>query len=113
MARALADPALQASIPDLEFAHAVLVLDCDPIDEAPVLDLRIRKGIRRHNVKLAVASARPTALDAQAASSGRTRRGESCRAGRRATRLLASTRTAERAASATSPPGCATPARTS
>ncbi len=68
VARALADPGLQASIPDLEFAHAVLVLDCDPIDEAPVLDLRIRKGIRRRGVKLAVASARPTALDAQATS---------------------------------------------
>jgi NADH-quinone oxidoreductase subunit G len=68
VARALAAPGLQASIPDLEFAHAVLLLDCDPIDEAPVLDLRIRKGIRRHGVKLAVASARPTALDAQAKS---------------------------------------------
>ena len=68
VARALADPGLQASIPDLEFAHAVLLVDCDPIDEAPVLDLRIRKGIRRHNVKLAVASARPTALDSQAVS---------------------------------------------
>jgi NADH-quinone oxidoreductase subunit G len=45
----------------------VLLIECDPIDEAPVLDLRIRKGIRRRGVKLAVASARPTALDAQAA----------------------------------------------
>jgi NADH-quinone oxidoreductase subunit G len=66
--RALANPALQASIPDLEFAHAVLVLDVDPIDSAPVLDLRIRKGVRRHHVQVAVASARPTALDAQAAA---------------------------------------------
>ena len=68
VARALADPALQATIPDLEFAHAVLVLDCDPIDEAPVLDLRIRKGVRRHHVNLAVASARPTALDSAGAA---------------------------------------------
>ena len=44
---------LQATIPDLEFAHAVLLLDCDPIDDAPVLDLRIRKGVRRHNVQVA------------------------------------------------------------
>ena len=36
------------------------MLDCDPIDDAPVLDLRIRKGVRRHGVRLAVASARPT-----------------------------------------------------
>jgi NADH-quinone oxidoreductase subunit G len=65
-ARALASPALQASIPDLEYAHAVLLVECDPIDEAPTLDLRIRKGIRRRGVKLAVVSARPTALDPSA-----------------------------------------------
>ncbi|MFL5903193.1 MAG: 2Fe-2S iron-sulfur cluster-binding protein, partial [Solirubrobacteraceae bacterium] len=66
VARALASPALQASIPDLEYAHAVLLVDCDPIDEAPVLDLRIRKGVRRHHVQLGVISARPTALDPSA-----------------------------------------------
>jgi NADH-quinone oxidoreductase subunit G len=66
--RALSDPKLQATVPDLEFAHTVLLIDCDPIDEAPVWDLRIRKGIRRHNVKLVVASARPTALDPSAAA---------------------------------------------
>jgi NADH-quinone oxidoreductase subunit G len=67
VSRALARPALQASIPDLEYAHAVLLVDCDPIDEAPVLDLRIRKGLRRNHVQVAVASARPTALDPHAA----------------------------------------------
>jgi NADH-quinone oxidoreductase subunit G len=67
-ARALADPALQATVPDLEFAHAVLLVDCDPIDDAPVWDLRIRKGVRRRGTKLAVASARPTALDPNAAA---------------------------------------------
>ena len=51
LSRALADPALQATVPDLEFAHAVLVLDCDPIDDAPILDLRLRKGVRRHGVQ--------------------------------------------------------------
>ena len=69
--RALAMPALQATVADLEFAHAVLVLDCDPIDDAPILDLRIRKGVRRRKVKLAVASGRPNALDANAAVSVR------------------------------------------
>jgi NADH-quinone oxidoreductase subunit G len=64
--RSLAAPALQASVPDLEFAHSVLVLDCDPIDDAPVLDLRIRKGVRRRGVKLAVATSRPSALDVSA-----------------------------------------------
>ena len=51
--RALAEPSLQATVPDLEFAHAVLVLDCDPIVDAPILDLRLRKGARRRGVKIA------------------------------------------------------------
>ena len=71
VARSLADPALQATVPDLEFAHTVLLLDCDPIDDAPILDLRIRKGVRRHGTKLVVASARPTALDPGAAATVR------------------------------------------
>jgi NADH-quinone oxidoreductase subunit G len=66
LSRALADPALQATVPDLEFAHSVLVLDCDPVDDAPILDLRIRKGVRRNHVRLAVATARPGALDPNA-----------------------------------------------
>ena len=61
--RALNAPALQAAVPDLEFAHAVLVLETEPIDDAAILDLRIRKGIRRRGVRLAVASSRPSALD--------------------------------------------------
>jgi NADH-quinone oxidoreductase subunit G len=60
--RALADPALQAKVPDLEFAHAVLVLDCDPIADAPILDLRLRKGVRRHGTKL-VRAGREQLLD--------------------------------------------------
>jgi NADH-quinone oxidoreductase subunit G len=72
VARALASPALQATIPDLEYAHAVLLVDCDPIDEAPVLDLRIRKGVRRHHVQVGVLSARPTALDPSASVVVRT-----------------------------------------
>ena len=66
--RALAAPALAASVSDLEFAHAVLVLDCEPVDAAPILELRIRKGARRHGVKLAVATDRPSALDPRAAA---------------------------------------------
>jgi NADH-quinone oxidoreductase subunit G len=66
--RALADPRLQATVPDLEWAHTVLLVDCDPIDEAPIWDLRIRKGVRRHGTKVVIASARPTALDPSAAA---------------------------------------------
>jgi NADH-quinone oxidoreductase subunit G len=63
---ALHAPALQATVPDLEFAHVVLVLDCEPVDDAPILDLRIRKGVRRNAVKLAIATSRPSSLDANA-----------------------------------------------
>jgi NADH-quinone oxidoreductase subunit G len=66
LARALAAPALQATVPDLEFAHTVVVLGCEPLDDAPILDLRIRKGVRRRGVQLVVATARPSALDVNA-----------------------------------------------
>ena len=55
--RALNDPRLQARVSDLEFAHAVLLLDADPIEDAPILDLRLRKGIRRHGLRLIQADA--------------------------------------------------------
>jgi NADH-quinone oxidoreductase subunit G len=64
--RALAAPGLQATVPDLEFAHTVLVLGTEPVDDAPILDLRIRKGVRRRGVRLAVATPRPSSLDANA-----------------------------------------------
>jgi NADH-quinone oxidoreductase subunit G len=67
LAKALATPALQASVPDIEFAHTVLLIGSDLRDDAPILDLRVRKGVRRNGVKLLVASARPTALDPNAA----------------------------------------------
>ncbi|MEI2702778.1 MAG: NADH-quinone oxidoreductase subunit NuoG [Baekduia sp.] len=65
---ALADPRLQATVADLEYAHTVLVLGTEPLDDAPILDLRLRKGIRRNGVKVAIATARPSALDPGAAS---------------------------------------------
>jgi NADH-quinone oxidoreductase subunit G len=71
LARALAAPELQASVVDIEFAHTVLLLGCDPLHDSPILDLRLRKGVRRHGVKLAIASARPTALEANATLSVR------------------------------------------
>ena len=76
VARALAAPALQATVTDLEFAHTVLVLGTEPLDDAPILDLRIRKGVRRNGVKLAIASARPSALDPNATLSVRYAPGE-------------------------------------
>ncbi len=66
LARALAAPSLQATVVDLEFAHTVLIVGCEPLDDAPIFDLRIRKGVRRHGVKLAIATSRPSALDPNA-----------------------------------------------
>ncbi len=71
LARALAAPELGATVPDIEFAHTVLVFGCDPRDDSPILDLRIRKGVRRNGVKLVIATARPTALEANAVASVR------------------------------------------
>jgi NADH-quinone oxidoreductase subunit G len=67
----LGRPDLQATVSDLEFAHTVLVLGSEPVDDMPILDLRIRKGVRRHGVKLAVATPRPSSLDATATVSVR------------------------------------------
>ena len=98
LARALAAPALQATVPDLEFAHTVLVLGCEPLDDAPILDLRIRKGVRRRGVQLAIATARPSALDANATRRRPLRprrRGGVPRARSRARRSSRARRTAE------------------
>jgi NADH-quinone oxidoreductase subunit G len=48
---------------DLDHADAILVVGVDPLHEMPILDLRIRKAVRRSKAKLMVASERPTALD--------------------------------------------------
>jgi NADH-quinone oxidoreductase subunit G len=66
LAAALGHPSLQATVPDVEFAHAVLVLDTELVDDMPILDLRVRKGVRRNKVRLAVASSRPSSLDPNA-----------------------------------------------
>ncbi|MFL5860440.1 MAG: molybdopterin-dependent oxidoreductase, partial [Solirubrobacteraceae bacterium] len=71
VARTLAAPELQAAVPDVEHADTVLLVGCDPREDSPILDLRIRKGVRRNRVKLGIATARPTALEANATASVR------------------------------------------
>ncbi len=66
-ARLLARPRLAASVSDIDRASVVLVLESDPMNEAPILDLRVRKAVRRNGTKLVVAGSRPTALDGGAA----------------------------------------------
>lgn len=59
----LANPARQAKVADIDDADAILVLGTDPMSSSPILDLRIRKAIRRNGARLVVATERPTALD--------------------------------------------------
>ena len=35
---------------DNDHARAILVLDTELVDEAPILDLRVRKAVRRNGV---------------------------------------------------------------
>src|SRR3954467_3741960 len=70
-ARMLARPELTASVPDVEWADAVLVLETELVDEMPILELRVRKGRRRNGVQVAVASSHPSALDRDAAATVR------------------------------------------
>jgi NADH-quinone oxidoreductase subunit G len=69
LARALARVDLSARVSDIDHADAILVLDTELVDEAPILDLRVRKAVRRNQARLVVASSRPSTLDpaAQAA----------------------------------------------
>ncbi len=60
---ALERPELQATVTDIDAADVILVLGTDPMQSSPILDLRIRKAIRRSGARLAVATERPTALD--------------------------------------------------
>ena len=62
---------MAASVADLDSSEAILVVDCDPLHEMPILDLRIRKAVRRHGARLAVATDRPSALDGGADETAR------------------------------------------
>ena len=68
---ALSDPSLAASLREIDTAKSVLVLGCDPMHAMPILDLRLRKVVRRNGTRLAVASERPTALDGGADETAR------------------------------------------
>jgi NADH-quinone oxidoreductase subunit G len=67
-ARMLARPDLSARVSDIDHAGAILVLDTELVDEAPILDLRVRKAARRNGARLVVVSSRPSSLDANAAA---------------------------------------------
>jgi NADH-quinone oxidoreductase subunit G len=62
-ARVLARAELSARVSDIDHADVVLVIDTELVDEAPILDLRVRKAVRRNRAGLVVASSRPSTLD--------------------------------------------------
>jgi NADH-quinone oxidoreductase subunit G len=62
-ARSLARPDLSAKVSDIDHAGAILVFDTELVDEAPILDLRVRKAVRRNGARLVVMSSRPSTLD--------------------------------------------------
>ncbi len=64
-------PELAACVSDLDRAASILVIGTDPLHSMPILDLRIRKAVRLHGARLAVATERPTALDGGAEETAR------------------------------------------
>jgi NADH-quinone oxidoreductase subunit G len=72
----LAQPDLSIRVRDLDQADAILVVGADPLHSSPIIDLRIRKAMRRNGAKLVVATDRPTALDGGAAAVVRYAPGE-------------------------------------
>jgi NADH-quinone oxidoreductase subunit G len=73
---ALSAPGLGASIADVDAAESVLLVGADPLNSMPILDLRLRKAIRHSNLRLVIASDRPTALDGGAEETARYLPGE-------------------------------------
>ena len=67
----LSQPEISAKVRDIDDADAVLVVGTDPLHSSPILDLRVRKAIRRNGAKLVVATERPTALDGGAVAAAR------------------------------------------
>ena len=72
----LAHPDLAARVRDIDGADTILVLGTDPLHSSPILDLRVRKAIRRNGARLVVATERPTALDGGAEAIARYAPGE-------------------------------------
>jgi NADH-quinone oxidoreductase subunit G len=73
---ALAQPQISAKVAEIDAADVILVLGTDPLHSSPILDLRVRKAIRRNGARLVVATERPTALDGGAEAIARFAPGE-------------------------------------
>jgi NADH-quinone oxidoreductase subunit G len=68
-------PELAAAVADIDSAESILVLGADLLHQMPILDLRVRKAIRRSRARVAIASERPTSLDGGAEETARYRPG--------------------------------------
>lgn len=67
----LSRPELGAAVADIDRAESVLVIGADPLNQMPILDLRLRKAIRRFGTRVVIASERPTTLDGGAEETAR------------------------------------------
>jgi NADH-quinone oxidoreductase subunit G len=67
----LAQPHLSVPTRAIDDADVILVVGTDPMNTAPILDLRIRKAMRRNGARLGVAGDRPTTLDGGATAVAR------------------------------------------
>jgi NADH-quinone oxidoreductase subunit G len=67
----LAQPDISARVRDIDEADAILLIGSDPLHSSPILDLRVRKAMRRNGAKLAIATDRPTTLDGGAVAVAR------------------------------------------
>jgi NADH-quinone oxidoreductase subunit G len=65
-ARLLARPDLSARVSDIDHADVVVVVESELVDEAPILDLRVRKAARRSATKVVTLTSRPSSLDRNA-----------------------------------------------
>ena len=72
----LAQPELSAKVREIDDADAILLVGSDPLHSSPILDLRIRKAMRRNGARLALATDRPTTLDGGATAVARYAPGE-------------------------------------
>jgi NADH-quinone oxidoreductase subunit G len=72
----LAQPELTAQVREIDEADAILLLGTDPLHSSPILDLRIRKAMRRNGTRLVLATERPTTLDGGADAIARFAPGE-------------------------------------
>ncbi len=72
----LSRPERSARVADIDHAYSILIVGADLLHQMPILDLRVRKAIRRSGARVAIVSERPTTLDGGADEVARYAPGE-------------------------------------